>query len=196
MKKKVIETKEKTAGQLIEERTSGKQLDDATPHEISQVMLDDKFNAFMDEGIKKGRDKYGGDFFIILNLKSEKALAQYVCDGACGLIGTCTGCKMIMPIHPIPETRQTCSDPFYDQSVWHYHRGDERLEYLWTVPDIGTTKLFKDDPLNCPTDQVQLRTFVLDYLDGTLQNKANKLNEHALRSIDGRKRIIAGTDIN
>jgi len=190
-KKKIVETKEKTAGQQIIENSAGKPVDDATPAEIAEEMLEDNFSAFIDEAIEKGLKGYEGDFFVALNLKSEKALAQYFCDLSCGNLATCTGCKMIPPIHPIPECRETCPDPFYDQSVWHYRRDEDNLEYLWTVPDIGTTQLFKDDPLNCPPDQVQLRAFVLDYLDGTLQKKANKLNEYVLRSKDGRKRIIA-----
>jgi len=171
-RKKIIETKEKTAGQEILEETGGAIVNDATPHEISQEALRKDFDENMQSWIREARNVFDGDFFVVLNLKVEKSLNNTP--------------------HLIPECRQTCPDPFYDQSVWHYHRDDERLEFLWTVPDIGTTKLFKDDPLNCPSDQMQLRTFVLDYCDGTLQKKANELNVATLRSIDVRKRNITG----
>jgi len=167
--KKKIEKKEKTAGQIIEEHTANKKLDDVTPHELGEEMLARDFEKHMTAWVQEACKTFDGDFFIVLNLKVERSLNNAP--------------------HIIPEARQTCPDPFYDQSVWHYHRYEELLEYLWSIPDIGTTRLFKDDPLNCPSDQVQLRQFVLDYSDGTLQNKANRLNEDRQRSIDGRKRI-------
>jgi len=165
MKKKIVTTKDKTAGQIIEEHTAGKQLDDTTPAELGSEMLS-QFEGWMTEWIKEGRKVFDGDFFVVLNLKVEKSLNNTP--------------------HLIPECRQTCPDPFYDQSVWKYERDPDKLEFLWTIPDLGTTKLFRDDPLHCPPDQVQLRGFVLDYVDGTLQKKANGLNEDILRSTNGR----------
>jgi len=164
--------KKKTAGQQILEHTAGKEMDDATPHELSQEMLEPSFDASINEWIREACGLYDNDFFIVLNLKLERSLQNAP--------------------HLIPETRQTCPDPFYDQSVWHFHREEERLEFLWVVPDIGTTKLFYDDPLNCPTDQLELRKHVLDFMDGTLQKRANKLNEVILRSKNGRKKQSRG----
>lgn len=166
--KKVIKTKVKTAGQEIEEHALDRFSDeDVTPHELSEDMLAQDFDDQMTGWVRQAREVFKKDFFVVLNLKIEKSLNNAP--------------------HLIPECRQTCPDPFFDQSVWHYHRDEERLEFLWTIPDIGTTKLFKDDPLNCPPDQMQLRNFVLDYCDGTLQKRANSLNEVILRSRDGRE---------
>jgi hypothetical protein len=171
VKKKIIKTKLKTAGQEIDEHMKNvQQLDNVTPHELSQDMLAKDFDEQMTGWIREAKQVFDGDFFVVLNLKLEKSLGNAP--------------------HLIPECRQTCPDPFYDQSVWHFKRDDEELEFLWSVPDIGTTKLFKDDPLNCPEDQVQLRNFVLDYCDGTLQKRANSLNATILRSRDGRKQQL------
>lgn len=188
MEKKLIGLKEKTAGkELTEHLSKVTTLDSFTPAELADEMLAKDFDRHMTNWIREGSNVFTGDFFVVLNLKRERSLSTYFCNKECGN-DECPGCQMIQPIHTIPEVRQTCPDPFYDQSVWHYHRNEERLEYLWTVPDIGTTKLFKDDPLNCPADEVQLRGFVLDYCDGTLQKRANKLNEVTVRSRDGRTR--------
>ncbi len=149
-----MKEKKKTAGELIAENIQ-KVPDIASATDVGAELYKD-FEKWMYEWIEKGRTAYTGDFFIIVNLKLEQSL-EYV-------------------PHIIPELRQTCPDPFYDQSVWHYKKEVDELEFLWSIPDLGTTLLFKDDPLNCPPDQKDLRKCILDYLDGTLQHKTVQLN--------------------
>lgn len=41
--------------------------------------------------------------------------------------------------------RQSCPTPEYDQTVYKYHRKDDDLEYLWTVPNnVACLALVKD----------------------------------------------------
>lgn len=160
--------KKKTAGQIINEQTDNKQPDDATPNELAEQMLNTEFESWLNTWIKKGKEGYAGDFFIILNLKLEQSLKNSP--------------------HILPELRQTCPDPFYDQSVWHYHRNDDYAEYLWTIPDFVTAKLYHDDPINCPKDERELRDYVLNFFDGTLQKKANAINTSRIRSTNERNK--------
>ncbi len=149
-----MKEKKKTAGELIAENL--KRVPDIASAQDVGKELYKNFEKWMYEWIEKGRTTYEGDFFIIVNLKLEQSLEHAP--------------------HIIPELRQTCPDPFYDQSVWHYKKELDELEFLWSIPDLGTTLLFKDDPLNCPSDQKDLRECILDFLDGTLQQKTVQLN--------------------
>lgn len=145
----------KTAGQIIHDIASKEHLDYATPNELGAQMLND-FEKSMLGWIDQGKEAYPGDFYIIVNLKLEQAL-NYV-------------------PHIIPELRQTCPLPFYDQSIWKYHRKIDDIEFLWSIPDIQACLNLKYNAHKLPDDQKQLLKFVLDYADGTLATKARLLN--------------------
>ena len=70
-----------------------------------------------------------------------------------------------------------CPTPTWDQSVFKYHRADDRLEYLWTIPDKGTCAYLKQNMLLIPDNQKELLNFVLDDNDGELLKKAKILNK-------------------
>lgn len=72
--------------------------------------------------------------------------------------------------------RHSCPTPEYDQSVYHFKYKDERLEFLWTIPDKETCYHLRDNALMVHPDERQLLQFVLDFLDDTLLILSKKLN--------------------
>jgi len=144
-----------TAGQLIYDIQSKEHVDYATPNELGKEMLND-FEKSMLGWIDQGKEAYQGDFYIVVNLKLEQAL-NYV-------------------PHIIPELRQTCPMPFYDQSIWKYHRKIDDIEFLWSIPDPQACLNLKFNAPKLVDEQKPLLKFVLDYADGTLALKAKQLN--------------------
>ena len=69
-----------------------------------------------------------------------------------------------------------CPTPTYDQSVFKYHKNDDRLEYLWTIPDKGACAYLKQNALLIPDEQKKLLEFVLDDDSKDLLKKAKNLN--------------------
>lgn len=72
--------------------------------------------------------------------------------------------------------RHSCPTPEYDQSVYHFKHKDERLEFLWTVPDKETCYHLRDNAIMVHPEEKQLLGFVLDFLDGTLLTLSKRLN--------------------
>jgi len=73
--------------------------------------------------------------------------------------------------------RHSCPTPEWDQSVYHYTHKDERLEFLWTIPDKDSCDHLRDNALMVHPEERQLLKFVLDFQDGTLLQLAKKLNK-------------------
>jgi hypothetical protein len=144
-----------TVGQQIFDIIHKEQLDEATPNELGKEMLG-SFEQAMLSWIEQGKKAYPGDFYVVVNLKLEQSLNYTP--------------------HMIPELRQSCPTPFYDQSVWKYHRKDDRLEFIWTIPDLQACLNLKLNAHKLPDDQKELLGYVLDYSDGTLLTKAKTLN--------------------
>jgi hypothetical protein len=96
------------------------------------------------------------DFYIIVITKQEKLMQNVLRSYFFG--------------------RLSCPTPEWDQTVYKYIRKDDTLEYLWTVPDRQTCVAMKDAALEVPEEERWLLQMVLDYDDGTLMNKARRLN--------------------
>ena len=72
--------------------------------------------------------------------------------------------------------RSTCPTPQYDNTVYHYHRSTEQIEFLWVLPSRDTYNMIKNSVLEMPAECRQLVQFVLEDADGTLLRKCKKLN--------------------
>lgn len=75
-----------------------------------------------------------------------------------------------------------CPTPTYDQTVFKYHKNDDRLEYLWTIPDRDTCAYLKNNALLIPPDQKKLLEFVLDDSSNDLLRRAKRLNGEEMES--------------
>lgn len=73
--------------------------------------------------------------------------------------------------------RNTCPTPDYDQSAFFYSYHEEKIAYLWTVPDRGTCFHLQDYALQVADEEKQLLEFVLQFFDGTLLNIAKRFNK-------------------
>lgn len=72
--------------------------------------------------------------------------------------------------------KQACPSPTNDQDVFKYYKNSEKLEHVWSVPDMYTCQMMLDDPLGVPKDQRDLLKFIYDFTDGTLLQRAKELN--------------------
>jgi hypothetical protein len=75
--------------------------------------------------------------------------------------------------------------PFYDQTVYRYHKYDGRVEFLWVIPSKDSCINYREYALEVDPEERELLQFVLDFYDGTLQDLSDRLNEE----LYGRKSI-------
>ncbi len=73
--------------------------------------------------------------------------------------------------------RKTCPTPTYDQTVFHYKKNDNNLNYLWTIPDDFHAQQMKLNMLHVDPELRQLLEHILDFFDGTLDKLCARLNK-------------------
>lgn len=116
-------------------------------------------STYMDELTQtaiNGKHAHPDDFFVVVLTKSERLMPNVIRNYF---------------LH-----RRTCPTPDYDQAVYHYKKDDDALHFLWITPSKEACIYIKQRPLEIDDDQYELRSYVLDFADGTLAKKAMKLN--------------------
>jgi len=108
------------------------------------------------ECVKSNLGKFDGDFYVVCLTKKER-LMQNVLRGYF-------------------FARQSCPTPDYDQAVYRYVRADNRLDFLWVIPDAAAVNFMKNNPNSVDPDRYALLGFVLQFADGSLLRLAKKLN--------------------
>lgn len=112
------------------------------------------------QAIDRGYSKYPGDFFVHVETKAERLLANtyrnYFID------------------------RLTCPTPNYDQSVFRYNRTQGEIEYIWTIPDRESSYHLVQNALEVSPEEKELLSFILKFADGTLFRLCKKLNGEKL----------------
>jgi len=75
----------------------------------------------------------------------------------------------------IPDARknifaaqESCPKPFFDQAVYKYHQKDDKLEYLWVVPDVDLCELYRYNLGLVPEDEKDLYKNIMKYYSGEL----------------------------
>jgi len=124
-----------------------------------------KFYSCVDEAKKT----YTGDFYIVVLQKREGILEKKIAQSR--------------PIDGVLKryfvARQSCPTPNYDQTVYKYHRDDDRVEFLWTIPDRSMSWFIKENYLSLDPEYQQLVKFIFAFDDGSLLQLAKTLNgEH------------------
>src|SRR5229473_2953273 len=109
-----------------------------------------------EECAELGKKRFKGDFFVVGLLHREKVLGNV--------------------IRRRFYAFETCPRPAYDQTVFKYYRKEERLEYLWTVPDPDTCDHFVFHALEIVPEEHCMLDMILDFRDGTLDKKSRELN--------------------
>lgn len=147
--------KRDTVGKLSSELLQRDVYGDVTAGEQMQEQLQ-KFPDGLIECIDRGKSKYPGDFYIDVLFKREQIL-----------VNTLTNYFI---------DRWTCPTPRYDQAVFKYNKKDDRIEFLWSIPNPAAIKNLLAHKDDIDPSFFPLLTFVLQFLDGTLDRKCRELN--------------------
>lgn len=118
----------------------------------SKKSLEEEIWETVDNGLKA----YPGDFCVVMLTKKERHLKNVVRN---------------FLFH-----RFTCPRPEFDQTVYRYHRNDDSLEYLWTVPNNATCMnlpLYKN---HLPEDQQLLISMAEAFNAGELDKYSDTVN--------------------
>lgn len=125
------------------------------PIELEREMHKD-YERRIYESIADGKKSYTGDFYIVVMTKREMLLTNV--------------------LRNYFVVRQTAPTPNWEQTVYKYHREEERIEFLWVVPDKDACEELCDNALLVHPDEKQLLHFVLQLFDGSLLQYAKRLN--------------------
>lgn len=115
-----------------------------------------EYESNMIHAIKEAQSKFDGDFYIVVITKREKLMDRV--------------------LRNYFLTRISCPTPQYDEAVYKYHKSEDRVEFLWVIPNKKTCNEFVNYPLEVSEDEYQLRDFVLKFTSGELDKLAMKLN--------------------
>lgn len=109
------------------------------------------------ECVADGKKLWPHSFFVVMLFRNEKTMRNV---------------KRIQYM-----AQEGCPTPTYDQNVYWYHRNEDRLEYLWTVPDKDTCAEYAAHPDQVDPEEKELLQFVLDFRSGELDRRCAKINE-------------------
>lgn len=141
----------------------------ASPIDLREAGLRDYYQNLIDCALKH-RKVFTGRFFIIVATKREPLLTNV--------------------IRNYFFARKTCPTPEYEQSVFRYDNIDEKIEYIWTVPDKETVHhLLLNAPFVVPAEQ-ELLQMCKDFVSNKLLRKAKKYNQEKETSLELTKETI------
>lgn len=130
--------------------------DTRDPIELEREIHKTDYEKGVIEAIETGRRIYQSPFYVVVLTKKERLMQN------------------VLRHYFIP--RQSCPTATWDQVVYKFSVTDEKLDFLWTVPDKETCELFRSNALKIVQEERWLLQFVLDFYDGTLDGHAKKLN--------------------
>lgn len=110
--------------------------------------------------IDSGKSSFPGDFYVVVITKRERLMPNV--------------------IRNYFFSRLSCPSPDYDQTVYHYHRKDDHIEFIWVIPSPVAVKDLLRHRHELDASFFGLLKFVLEFLDGTLEAKARTLNDEPL----------------
>lgn len=146
--------KRDTVGKISSELLQ-KQPDSTDAIELERSMQEDYIKNLI-ECIDAHKNKFEGDFYVVVITKNERLMPNV--------------------FRNYFSARISCPTPEFDQSVFKYHKADEWLSHLWTLPCKDATYLLRDNALRVHPDEKELLGFVLQLCDGSLDKLAKKLN--------------------
>lgn len=157
MKKNKRETVGKISSDLLQ-----KQPETQSPIELERKMQEDYIDH-LKQCIETHKKVFPEDFYVVVITKNEKLMPNV--------------------FRNYFSARLSCPSAEYDQSVFKYFAKTEHLEYIWTVPSKDTCIHLKDNAQYVVKEEQQLLKFVLQFLDGTLDNIAKHMNGESVDSI-------------
>jgi hypothetical protein len=116
-----------------------------------------KYEANIHECTDKGKKVYEGDFYVCVINKIEPLLRNI-----------CRNYFAHLPACPTPD---------YDQTLLKYHKKDDKLEFLWTIPTRSVCMYLKHYALLLENpEEKYLLGQVMNFSDGTYYRKCKELN--------------------
>jgi len=106
--------------------------------------------------LERGKKEFDGDLFVIVLLQKFRVLKN-------------AGRSFFFP-------RKSCPTPEYDQTVYQYFRKEDRLKFLWIVPNKQTVIDMCLIGNTLPPDQQELVQFARDFSSGALDRISAILN--------------------
>jgi len=108
------------------------------------------------ECFQSNLDKFPDDFYVVCLTKKERLMEKV--------------------FRGYFFARQSCPTPDYDQVVYRYIKEDDKLEFLWVIPDAASVRFMKNNTTSVPPEKYGLLNFVLQFADGSLLRLSKKLN--------------------
>lgn len=146
--------KRKSIGELNQELASQTPATDDA-RELQEEIQGDSYESQFLEAMARGMQKYHRDFYLVTINQRFRLFSNVV--------------------RTYFIDRLSCPTPDFDQNVYLIERKTGNIIFLWSIPDKNTCGDMYSDPLGFP-DQKELVQFVYDFYDGTLLEKAKKLN--------------------
>lgn len=157
----VEKKKRKTVGQVSME-LARKTPDTRDPIELERE-IHKGYEQQISDCVEDCKKMFIGNFYVVVETKKERLLPNVIRNFIFG--------------------RTTCPTPSYDQTVYKYYRGPDRIDFLWVVPSKDTCQLLRDNALIVVEAERQLLNYVLDFYDNTLLRLAKRLNGEEETSI-------------
>lgn len=148
------EAKKETFGKVASELLK-KQPEERSVVELTRSMNEGYYDNLI-KCVSDHRSQFPGNFFVTVITKNEKLFSN-------------TFRHYYFPRH-------TCPTPDYDQSVFMYHRQDEEIRYIWTIPSQDACYHLIDNALFVHPEERDLLNFVFQFKNGELFRIAQHLN--------------------
>ena len=146
--------KKKTVGQVAVDLMAKPENQHTVTDQMRENLTDYDKNIW--ECVLTNKKQYIGDFYIVVECKKERLLENV--------------------LRNFFFARSTAPTPTWDQAVYKYHKVDDFLEFLWVVPSKPTCQYLAYHRNNVIESEQELLKFVLEFHDGTLLERAKKLN--------------------
>jgi len=151
------ETVGKLASQLLAKGPVSKD-----PIEIERT-LHVEYEKNVLECVDRGKKDFPEDFFVVVLTKKEPLMPNV--------------------LRHYFFNRLSCPTPDYDQTVYHFHRANDILEFIWVIPCRHTCFSLKENVAQVAPAEYGLLEFVLKFADGTLWKLCKQLNGEADESV-------------
>lgn len=115
-----------------------------------------EYDKNVHEAIMAGCKQFKGDFYVVVLVKRERLM------------------RNVLRLYYFP--RESCPTPQHEQMVYRYHRKTGHVEELWVIPSLEACVILYNEASYAHPEEKQLLQYVLDFEDGTLLDKAKKLN--------------------
>lgn len=128
---------------------------DATYQELQTEMQKEYMHTLWKE-IDEQKELFKEPFYLVVITKREKLMTNVM--------------------RNYFMSRQSCPTPDWDQAVYRYTKSEDKLEFLWVIPDRDICDWMLDHPGDVPLEHEHLMMFARQLYSGELLKLAKRLN--------------------